>query len=242
VTTKRLLCLVTDRRRLARTLGRPPADARALLVAQLEGAVRGGIDVVQIREPDLEARELAALMRDALHVAHGSGVRVMVNDRLDVALAAGADGIHLRENSFSVVAVRGISAALTIGRSVHSAESAARSLGADYLIAGTVFPTESKTTSNAPLGMAGLEAIVRAASGTPVLAIGGVTAERLRLIVRSGAAGVAAIGAFLPTRIAETAIKGTVPFMAISADQVAAEVEKNVKTLRFAFDTASTVF
>ena len=241
MTTKRLLCLVTDRRRLARTLGGSPADARALLVAQLEGAVRGGIDVMQIRESDLEARELVALMRDALHVAHGSGVRVIVNDRLDVALAAGTDGVHLPENSFSVVAVRGISAALTIGKSVHSVESAVRSIGADYLIAGTVFPTESKTTSNAPLGILGLEAIVRAASGTAVLAIGGVTAERLPLIVRSGAAGVAAIGAFLPTRVTEIAIKGTVPFIAISAEQVAGEVENKVKTLRLAFDTASTV-
>jgi thiamine-phosphate pyrophosphorylase len=225
VTTRRLLCLVTDRRRLAASVGRAAGDASSLLIAQLEGAVRGGVDLVQIRERDLEAGALAAMVRDALRIAAGTATRVIVNDRIDVALAAGADGVHLREASVDAAAVRRVWPSLTIGRSVHSRASVIGATAVDYWIAGTIFPTDSKAAA-ATLGCAGLAEVVRAAAGTPVLAIGGVTAGRLPELVRAGATGLAAIGAFLPDR---------------GEHDVAAAVEKRVATLRFAFDTASTV-
>jgi thiamine-phosphate diphosphorylase len=222
--TRRLLCLVTDRLRLATHLGRPPADAFALLLSQIDGAARGGIDYVQIRERDLDGRALAHLVREALHCVEGTATRVLVNDRIDVAVATGAHGVHLRESSVAGSVVRRVWPAITLGRSVHAVEGAARATDADYLIAGTAFATDSKP-GTAHLGIEGLTDIVRAAGGTPVLAIGGVTIARAAAIVKTGAAGLAAIGAFLPDP---------------SLD-VAQEAEKTVKNVRFAFDSASTV-
>jgi thiamine-phosphate pyrophosphorylase len=154
-----------------------------------------------------------------------TGAKVVVNDRVDVAVATGAHGVHLREASIASATVRRVWPSLTVGRSVHSRDAIADASAVDYWIAGTVFPTESKLSVTA-IGVDGLEQLVRAAASRPVLAIGGVTAARLPAIVRSGAAGVAAIGAFLPDR---------------SASDLASSVEKTVKTLRFAFDTVSTV-
>lgn len=225
MTTRPLLCLVTDRRRLAASVGRPEADAIPLLLSQLEGAVRGGVDLVQIRERDLEAGALARLVHGALRVAAGSPTGIVVNDRVDVAIAAGAHGVHLREASVTTALVRRVWPALTIGRSVHSTESLARADGADYLIAGTVFASDSKAGSDS-LGVEGLARIVRLAGTTPVLAIGGVTIAHLPLVVRSGARGIAAIGAFIP----DSGVR-----------DVAEAVEESVKRTRFAFDTASTV-
>ena len=194
------------------------------MLAQIEGAIRGGIDLVQIRERDLEGGALARLVRDALYMAEGSATRILVNDRIDVALATGA-GVHLRESSVGCTIVRRLWPAMTIGRSVHSVESVARAVDADYLIAGTIFPTDSKRDA-VLLGPDGLARIVRHAGGRPVLAIGGVTIAQLPAIAGAGAQGIAAIGAFMPDR---------------SAQNVTEAVEKRVKRTRFAFDTISTV-
>jgi thiamine-phosphate diphosphorylase len=222
VTTRRLLCLVTDRRRLAERAGWPASDALPLLVAQIEGAIRGGIDLVQIREHDLDTRLLSRLLRDALHLASGTTARVIVNDRVDVAVATGAHGVHLRELSFSSRLTKQRWPSLMIGRSVHSRDAMSRDAGVDYWIAGTVFPTASKPYTDL-LGVEGLERLVHAAGGTPVLAIGGITEATLPLIVGSGATGVAAIGAFMPPA---------------GASDLVESVAKRVETLRFAFDTA----
>jgi thiamine-phosphate diphosphorylase len=179
---------VTDRARLgpSRTLD-----------DQLRRAVDAGIDVIQIRERDLEAGALAALVDRALAIARGSSTRVVVNDRLDVALACGADGVHLRGDSISIADARRIAPPrFLVGKSVHSAaEAAAAAIGADYLIAGSVFPTVSKGGAPASLGLDGLRAVVRSAV-VPVWAIGGITLDRLEAIRDSGAAGAAAIGLF----------------------------------------------
>jgi thiamine-phosphate diphosphorylase len=225
VTTRRLLCLVTDRRRLAERAGRAASDALPLLVAQIEGAIRGGIDLVQIREHDLDTRLLSRLVRHALHLAEGTSARVIVNDRVDVAVATGAHGVHLRELSFSGRLIKQRWPSLMIGRSVHSRDAMSRDAGVEYWIAGTVFPTESKPSGES-MGAEGLGRLVQAAGSTPVLAIGGITEATLPLIVASGATGVAAIGAFLPPA---------------GAGDLVAAVEKRVETLRFAFDTASAV-
>jgi thiamine-phosphate diphosphorylase len=225
VTTKRLLCLVTDRLRLAATLGRPAADARGLVLQQIEGAVAGGIDLVQIRERDLEAGALLRLVSDAIALAATTRTRIVVNERLDVALAAGAAGVHLRDASFSAEVARRLGRSMLVGRSVHSAESAASAGPVDYLIAGTMFATASKSVAS-PIGVRGLAAIVQRAMGKPVLAIGGVSLTDVRAIVDAGATGLAAIGAFMPP--------------ATTAD-IPLAVQKNVENYRFAFDTASAV-
>ena len=180
---------------------------------------------MQIREPDLDAAALAEIVRRVLAIAAATDTRVVVNDRIDVAVAAGAAGVHLRESSIAAATVRAAWPSLTIGRSVHSRDDVTTDGAVDYWIAGTVFETSAKPSAQ-QLGADGLAQVVRAAGGRPVLAIGGVTAERLPVVVRSGAAGVAAIGAFLPDR---------------TATDVAQSVEKTVETLRFRFDTASTV-
>jgi thiamine-phosphate diphosphorylase len=190
-------CLVTDRRRLAGA-GASFDHGRRLLLAQLETAVDGGVDFIQVREPDLEAGQLAALVEAALSLARGTTSRIVVNDRLDVALACGADGVHLRADSIPTADARRIvPAGFLIGRSVHAAGEASAAEGTDYVIAGTVFPSRSKAAGAAVLGLEGLRAIVRA-SRAPVLAIGGVTADRFDDVAAAGAAGVAGIGLFLP--------------------------------------------
>ena len=161
--------------------------------------MEAGIDVIQLRERDLDDRALHALAVDIVALASGSGSRVVVNDRLDVALAAGAHGVHLRADSVPVAAVRRAAPpGFLVGRSVHDwDEAGALEPGADYLIAGSVWPTVSKPADHPLLGVDGLTRIVRTC-GVPVLAIGGVTLDRVREVAESGAAGLAAIGLFIP--------------------------------------------
>lgn len=181
------ICLVTDRRR---------ADP----ARQARDAAAAGIDLIQVRERDLDGGVLAALVRGVVAATRGSRTRVVVNERLDVALACGADGVHLRADSMTVAAARRISpGGFLIGRSVHTPAEAAAAADADYVIAGTVFPTTSKPGQADFLGERGLAALV-AAAGPPVLAIGGVALETAAAIARAGAAGVAAIGLFASDR------------------------------------------
>lgn len=188
---------MTDRRQLHPS----PADEavlRACLLAQLRYAVDAGIDVVQIRDRNLEARRLTTLVAEVMDFARGTATRVLVNDRVDVALAAGADGVHLRSDSVPAAAVRSIvRSGFIIGRSIHT-EAEARAAGetVDYLLAGTIWPSPSKADERRLLGVDGLARIV-AAARVPVVAIGGVSVDRVREVGRTGAAGVAGIGLFL---------------------------------------------
>jgi thiamine-phosphate diphosphorylase len=176
----------------------PPAAIVACVVEQVRYAIEAGIDVVQLRERDLEAAELYRLARDLAQLVRGSRTKVVINDRLDVALAAGADGVHLRADSVRAARVRSLAPrGFLVGRSVHAApEAEVEAEGADYLIAGTVWPTPSKTADHQLLGLHGLSEVVRAAA-IPVLAIGGVSLDRLRQVAQTGAAGVAGIGLFM---------------------------------------------
>jgi len=190
-----MLCLVTDRRRLCPEAAGFEADRRRL-AEQAAWAVKSGIDFIQVRERDLEAAQLAAVVTDFVRAAQGSGTRVVVNDRLDIALACGAQGLHLRHDSLPAAAARTITPpGFLIGRSVHHAAEAVEAGPVDYLIAGTVFRTASKARSPL-LGLDGLAAIVQAVT-VPVLAIGGITAGRLDEVAATGAAGVAGIGLFI---------------------------------------------
>jgi thiamine-phosphate diphosphorylase len=179
-----ILCLVTDRHR------RPVLD-------HCRDAVRAGVDLIQLREPGLEAHALLTLATRLVEMTRDTPTRVVVNDRLDVAVAAGAHGVHLRGDSIAPERARSmVPAGFLIGRSVHGAGEAVRvTRGADYCVAGTVFPTPSKPGLRQPLGLEGLEAIVRAVP-LPVLAIGGVSMERIEAVAATGAAGMAAIGLF----------------------------------------------
>lgn len=170
-----------------------------MLLAQIEGAVAGGVDVVQIREAGLPSGDYVRFVRRCLAAVRDTRVRVIVNDRLDVALAADAHGVHLREDSLAIAAARRLRGRpFLVGRSVHAPATAARAQSADYLITGSVFETESKPGRPASLGLDGLRAVVAAAGTCPVWALGGVTAARAREVVACGASGLAAIGAFLP--------------------------------------------
>jgi thiamine-phosphate pyrophosphorylase len=192
-----LVCLVTDRRRLCGA-DAPFEESRGRLLNVIDEAVSAGVDLIQVRERGLETAELAALVRAVVAVARRGGTRVIVNDRLDVALACGADGVHLGSESFPPEDVRRATPdRFLIGRSVHDVEEARRHAPfVDYVIAGTIFPTASKPSETRWLGVAGLEAVVTAVRA-PVLAIGGVTVDRAAEIAASGAAGIAAIGLFL---------------------------------------------
>lgn len=190
-----ILHLVTDRRRLA-----PVSDVPswgACLLAQVRYAVSAGIDVIQVRERDLDGRELARLVREIVAATRGSRTRVVVNERVDVALATGADGVHLRGDSLATPHVR-VSAppGFLIGRSVHSDGEAAGAGPVDYLIAGTVWTTPSKPEGHAVIGPEGLARIVQA-SRVPVLAIGGVDPGRVAALAGAGAVGLAAIGTWM---------------------------------------------
>lgn len=192
------LCLVTDRHRLMAAIGHHPKDWRRALLAQLAGAIAGGIDIIQVRERDLDARSLVDVVRAVVALARDSATRVVVNDRADVALAAAAHGVHLPQHGLTIDGARRLCGpGAVIGRSVHDVSSASESAGADYVIAGHVFPTASKPATVVPLGLSGLAAVVSAAP-CPVWAIGGITEQNLAAIVAQRARGVASIGAFLP--------------------------------------------
>jgi thiamine-phosphate pyrophosphorylase len=196
-----IICLVTDRKRL-----KPHARLEAQLeavVAQAEEAGGAGVTLIQIRERDLSSRALADLSASVVEATRGTPVRIVVNDRADVALSAGADGVHLRSDSFEAARVRALAPpAWIVGRSIHDVGEAERHSGdLDYVIFGTVFPTASKAGA-APAGLAALRSAA-AASACPVLAIGGVSTANVREIAATGVAGVAAVDLFLPRTDAE---------------------------------------
>jgi thiamine-phosphate diphosphorylase len=158
---------------------------------------------VQVREKDLDGAPLLALVREiaAAARAESPGVRVIVNRRVDVALAAGADGVHLGFDALPIAEVRALLAggtrvggAALLGVSTHGAHelAAAASAGASYAHLAPIFAPYSKPASRAPLG---LEALAAAAgAGIPVLAQGGIDARRAGDCVRAGAAGIAVTG------------------------------------------------
>ena len=166
----------------------------------LREAACAGVDLIHIRERDLEDRELVALARDAVRVVRGTAARVVVNDRFDVALAAEAAGVHLRADSPAAARVRSVApAGFIVGRSVHDEEEAAALAaagGCDYLTFGTVFTSASKPAGHQPAGLAALRRVC-AGVRLPVVAIGGISVERAAAVAAAGAAGVAAISLFV---------------------------------------------
>ena len=189
---RQVVCMITDRLRLGEA-------ADAALVRRVALAARAGIHLVQIRERDMPDGALARLVAAAVAATHRTRTRILVNDRLDVAIAAGAHGVHLRADSVPARRARLVAPpGFLIGRSVHSPDEAARACregGLDYLLFGTVFPTASKPGQLAS-GVAGLSEVVAAARTLPVLAVGGITTGTVRQLAGSGCAGCAAISLF----------------------------------------------
>jgi thiamine-phosphate pyrophosphorylase len=174
----------------------------ASLHDSIRRAVAAGASWIQIREKDLDARSLVELARFAVAETRGTPARVLVNDRLDVALAANAAGVHLGEKSLPLEVVgewRSASGRLDfmVGVSCHSLESAraAEGGGADYIFFGPVFATPSKAAFGAPQGIERLGEVC-ASVEIPVLAIGGVNLENAGACIAAGAAGIAAIRLF----------------------------------------------
>jgi len=187
------LCYITDRRGL---------EPRPLL-PRILAAIEAGVDLVQIREKDLPARELVELAGAAVAAAAGTGVRVVVNDRLDIALAVGAHGVHLGVRSIPPKAARAVVDKLSlpglflVGVSCHSLEQAlaAEIAGADYILLGPIFPTPSKLAYGPPLGVEKLRDVT-ASVKVPVLALGGIGVEQVKSCLAAGAAGIAGVRVF----------------------------------------------
>jgi thiamine-phosphate pyrophosphorylase len=197
--------LVTDRRRLAPD-ARTARDEVAALASFLDDAVAAGVDVIQIRERDLDGGALAALAARVRARAAQARTLVLVNDRADVALAARAHGVHLRSDGPPIARVKALHAdGWIVGRSVHSPAEAGAAAGADYVLFGTVFTGGSKGEVSGGDRVEALGAAARI-SRAPVIAIGGITAERAAICHRAGAAGVAAISIFLPEGRAPLAV------------------------------------
>jgi thiamine-phosphate pyrophosphorylase len=168
------------------------------LVRLAGDAARAGIDIVQLRERDLAARDLVALARRVREEIRGTPARLVVNDRLDVALAAGAHGVHLATHSLRARDVRACAGAgLVVGASTHSAAEVAEAEagGADYAVCGPANDTPSKRGMGDPLGPTRVGAIARSAR-IPVLALGGISRDNAGEALAAGAAGLAAIRLF----------------------------------------------
>jgi thiamine-phosphate pyrophosphorylase len=193
------LLVVTDRHQ---TNGRP-------LVPLLQRVLAVGISMVQLRERDLSAKELVAFVREVQAVTASPRSQLLINDRIDVALALEGIGVHLRSNSLPVpVARQLLGAGRLLGVSVHGVEEArqAESQGADYIVLGPIYETPSKQMFGPPLGIHTLEkacSLVR----IPIFGIGGVTAARAREMRRAGAFGAAVITAILGADDIESATR-----------------------------------
>ncbi len=159
------------------------------LEALVEQACEAGVRLVQVREKDLDGKPLFHLAHSLREITSRYGAELLVNSRLDIALAVDAEGLHLPEYALPVQTVKRFFSNL-VGRSVHSVDGAkeAEASGADYLLFGHIFDTASKESE--PRGLNALQAVCNAVS-IPVYAVGGITPERVRACVACGAVGVA---------------------------------------------------
>ena len=169
--------------------------ANQSLTDVVHAALDGGVRAVQLREKDLEGRELYALAEQLRALTLRYQAHLLVNDRLDVALAVEADGVHLGQHSFAVKnARRLLGAGKLIGVSTHSRQEITAAQGADFIVFGPVYYTPSKADYGEPQGLDRLRAAV-AHSAMPVFAIGGIKTGRVPEVLETGAHGIAMISA-----------------------------------------------
>src|SRR5579863_5082988 len=184
------LCYITDRLSLT----------RPSLEQQIEMAAKAGVDVIQIREKDLPVYELLELVISSLELTRDTATRIVVNDRLDVALACGAGGVHLGSQSMpparvqNALKVAGRTESFWVGVSCHSVNDvrAAEGAGASYALLGPIFDTPSKRIYGPALGFRVLEQAARSCR-LPLFALGGITPERALACIEAGASGIAGI-------------------------------------------------
>jgi thiamine-phosphate pyrophosphorylase len=179
---------ITDRKQLA---GRP-------LIYKIKRAISCGVDFIQIREKDLPDKALFELTCRAVALARKSKSKIIVNGRADIALAAGAHGVHLPVSGVKISDLRSwLPGLFLIGASTHSVREAlhAISAGADYVLLGPVYRMESKAAFGLPLGLDGLRRACLSLCA-PVLGLGGIRAESVGSVLEAGTAGIAAISLF----------------------------------------------
>ncbi|HXH51765.1 MAG TPA: thiamine phosphate synthase [Terriglobia bacterium] len=182
------LCYITDRH----GLGPTP------LTRHLQAVIKAGVDLVQLREKDLASRELLSLATAAVDITRGSKTRIVVNDRLDIAIATHAHGVHLGGQSMPPEIVRRhVDKDFLVGVSCHSLDESLRgeAAGADYILLGPIFDTPSKRQYGPPLGLNKLSEVANRIK-IPLLALGGITVERVRPCLEAGATGIAGIRLF----------------------------------------------
>ena len=197
------LIVITDRRILARASGWKLKDA-------VRAAATGGAGVVQLREKNMGGAEMIRLADELRETLEGTGCAFTVNDRVDVAMACGADGAHLGQEDFPLPRARAIAGdalfyGVTAGKSEWALRAAAE--GADYIGVGPVYETGSKADAREPIGLEGFRKIIERAPGLPAVAIGGIRVENVDPVMAVGASGVAVIGAVMGAANPETAAR-----------------------------------
>lgn len=184
-------------------------------IAVLEAVVREGVDAVQVRAKSVSDREVVAFTRTLVDRLSGTSVRVIVNDRLDLALAAGADGVHLGRDDLPVTDARRLAPrGFLIGGTCRNADHAreAKAQGADYVGVGPVYPTTTKTGLPDPIG---LDTLRDAARVLPTIAISGINAERAPEVMAAGAHGIAVASAICRSPRPAVAARGLVDAVAL---------------------------
>jgi thiamine-phosphate pyrophosphorylase len=192
------LYLITDRHQVA---------SGHTLLSAVEAALQGGVKAVQLREKDLSAAELLPLARELRVLTRHHGARLLINDRIDLALAVQADGVHLGGHSLPTDVVRKlVGADLLIGISTHTHDEirATEHQGADFVTFGPVYATPSKAAFGLPQGLHALSQACRVSS-LPVYALGGITSSRVPEVRQAGACGIALISAILASSDPRTA-------------------------------------
>lgn len=192
------ICLVSDR-----------SMVTGALEEAVEACLAAGLKAVQLREKDLPARDLLSMAQTLRESTRRHGARLFVNDRADIALAVGADGVQRTLVSLPIAAIRAVvGERLIVGASVHSVAEAraAEPEGVDFLLFGPVYDTLSKRRYGPPQGLSALERVASAVR-VPVFAVGGITPGRAAEVMRAGAAGVAVIGAILGVERPGDAVK-----------------------------------
>jgi thiamine-phosphate pyrophosphorylase len=194
---KPILYLITSGR--TRQTRNPESEEFTSVLSLIKAAVAAKIQLVQIREKQLSGRSLFELALRAAALTRGTATRLIINDRADIASAAGADGVHLTTSSLEARVVRNaFPKDLLIGVSAHSLAEAreAREGAADFAVLGPIFDTPSKRAYGPPLGLAQLHEAARDLAPFPLIALGGIDIENAHAALREGAAGVAAIRLF----------------------------------------------
>lgn len=195
--SKPILYLITRGASLATTT--PDSPEFKQILEQVSAAVASGIELIQLREKRLPARVLFELVEQSAVLTRGSATRLLVNDRADVAAAAGADGVHLTTQSIDAKTIRRVFGDnFVIGVSTHSlAEGEVAKEGrADFVVFGPVFATASKEKFGPPSGLGNLERVAKQLAPFPVLALGGIDVTNAHDCLRTGARGIAGISLF----------------------------------------------